>query len=375
MHQEGYNQSVGFQGIPLQHREKRGRYAGAEILTRFVRYLFFVVGLCTCSITFSGEPTMTNPLLSKARPWCIGRFVFDRPMASEIIDQKYEFQGETLETQYNVSSAAFQEKVSALKNKLSTKKRIDPGRRNEETNRVWLEKAFSPTKDSTVFVFQDAVSANGLPFDTEGYIHEDKTLFHTTGRIGSAALRDVEHIYNGIYHRIKARDNWSVPTESGFCFDGGIATGSSTSTEEVSQSFALMPGRPALLVIQMRDSVDVDQKEPLSTTLRSLRSQMNRISTGSYRILRQGKRTVAGMDAEEVLFALNEGEITSYRFYLLAPGDPSTLAKPHTAIQLILGAGSADLTPEEATSPVDEAGALQTWDTLLNSLRLRPGAV
>ncbi|HEX7683827.1 MAG TPA: T6SS immunity protein Tli4 family protein, partial [Trinickia sp.] len=31
--------------------------------------------------------------------------------------------------------------------------------------------------------------------------------------------------------------------------------------------------------------------------------------------------------------------------------------------------------PEQATSPVDEAGALQVWDTLLNSLRLRPGAV
>ncbi|PRH02091.1 hypothetical protein C6T61_23925 [Burkholderia multivorans] len=182
-------------------------------------------------------------------------------------------------------------------------------------------------------------------------------------------------MYNGIYHRIKARDNWSVPTESGFCFDGGIATGSSTSTEEVSQSFALMPGRPALLVIQMRDSVDVDQKEPLTKTLPALRAQMDRVSSGSYRILRQGKRTVAGMDAEEVLFALKEGEITSYRFYLLAPGDPSTLAKPHTAIQLILGASSADLRPEEATSPVDEAGALQTWDTLLNSLRLRPGAV
>jgi len=81
------------------------------------------------------------------------------------------------------------------------------------------------------------------------------------------------------------------------------------------------------------------------------------------------------MDAEEVLFELKEGDITSYRFYLLAPGDPSTLAKPHTAIQLLLGASSPDLAPDQATSPVDEAGALQTWDTLLNSLRLRPGAV
>jgi hypothetical protein len=75
------------------------------------------------------------------------------------------------------------------------------------------------------------------------------------------------------------------------------------------------------------------------------------------------------------LFELKEGEITSYRFYLLSPGDPSTLAKPHTAIQLLLGASGPDLTPEQATSPVDEAAALLTWDTLLNSLRLRPGAL
>ncbi|MBL3945505.1 hypothetical protein FH719_24990, partial [Bacteroides thetaiotaomicron] len=78
---------------------------------------------------------------------------------------------------------------------------------------------------------------------------------------------------------------WSVPTESGFCFDGGIATDSSTSTEEVSQSFALMPGRPALLVIQMRDSVSQDQGQPLTKTLPDLRAKMDQISSGSYRIL------------------------------------------------------------------------------------------
>jgi len=226
-----------------------------------------------------------------------------------------------------------------------------------------------------VFVYQDAATDGvTLPFDTEGYIYDEGTLFHTTGGIGSSAIGSAESIYSDTYRRIKARDNWAVPTESGFCFDGGIVTGSSTYTEEVSQSFALMPGRPALLVIQMRDAVDTDQKEPLTRTLPQLRAQMERMP-GTYRILRQGKRVIAGMDAEEVVFELKEGEITSYRFYLLSPGDPSTLAKPHTAIQLLLGASSPDLTPDQATSPVDEAGALQTWDTLLNSLRLRPGAV
>ncbi|WP_185640618.1 T6SS immunity protein Tli4 family protein [Burkholderia sp. Bp9142] len=318
---------------------------------------------------------MTNPLLSKSRPWCIGRFVFDRPVASEITNQRYAFWGDKLETQHNVSTATYQGKVDGLENKLKTGKRADPGT-GKKTNHAWLERALYPTKLSKVFAYQDAYTEGvTLPFDTEGYIYENNTLFHTTGSFGSSGLDKFEPVYTDLYRRIKARDNWSVPTESGFCFDGGIATGSSTYPEEVSQSFALMPGRPALLVIKMRDSVNADQKESLTKTLPALRAQMDRVSSGSYRILRQGKRTVAGMDAEEVLFALKEGEITSYRFYLLASGDPSTLAKPHTAIQLLLGASSPDLKPEEATSPVNEAGALQTWDTLLNSLRLRPGAV
>ncbi|AOJ05747.1 hypothetical protein WS70_22135 [Burkholderia mayonis] len=346
-------------------------------MTRIARILIVVAGVCASSITYSGEPTMTNPLLSKPRPWCVGRFVFDRPATSEISNQRYEFRGEKLETKYNVSFDSYQAKIKAREKELHTKKRFDPGNSSKETNHVWLEQAFSPTKNSRVFVFLDAYTEGvRLPFDTESFVFDGGTLFHATGRIGSAAIGKAEDIYNDTIRRIKARDNWTVPTDSGFCFDGGIVTGSSTYTEEVSQSFALMPGRPALLVIQMRESISQDQGKPLTKTLPELRAQMDRVAGGgSYRILRQGKRTVGGVDGEEVLFELKDGPITSYRFYLLAPGDPSTLARPHTAIQLLLGAPSPDLPPDQATSPVDEAGALQTWDTLLNSLRLRPGAV
>ncbi|CAI8691094.1 T6SS immunity protein Tli4 family protein [Burkholderia sp. IT-111MI5] len=346
------------------------------MLTRIGRLLFLVAGVCACSITFSGEPTMTNPLLSKSRPWCIGRFVFDRPVASKITNQRYAFRGEKLETQHNASLDTYRAKVGELERKLKTSKRIDPSDNNKPVNHAWLEKETSPKNDSKAFVYVDAYTEGvKLSFDSEGYAYENNTLFHTTGSFGSSGLDKFESTYTDLYRRIKARDNWSVPTESGFCFDGGIVTGSSTYPEEVSQSFALIPGRPALLVIQMRKSMSEDQGRPLTKTLPELRAKMDQVSSGSYRIVRQGKRTVAGMDAEEVLFALKEGEITSYRFYLLAPGDPSTLAKPHTAIQLLLGASSPDLKPDEATSPVDEAGALQTWETLLNSLRLRPGAV
>lgn len=343
------------------------------MLSRLTKILTLTAILFAGSIASYGEPMMTSSLPSKSRPWCIGRFVFDRPAASEISNQRYEYRGERIETTPGSSINEYRAKVAALSNELTHKKRINPGT-NLSTGHSWLEKEFSPTKNSSVFVFRQFDATSPLDFKTEGFILEGENIFHTHGGIGPTALGRVESIYADTYRRMKTRDNWTIPTEAGFCIDGGLISGHSTYSEEVSQSFALMPGRPALLVIQMRDSVEQDQSAPLTKTLPALRAQLSR-QPGHYRILREGKRIVAGMNAEEVLFELQDSGITSYRFYLLAPGDPSTLAKPHTAIQLLLGASSPDLTPEQATSPVDEAGALQVWDTLLNSLRLRPGAV
>ncbi|OXI36550.1 hypothetical protein CFB84_34665 [Burkholderia aenigmatica] len=346
------------------------------VMARFVRSLLLLAGLCACSFAYSVEPGMNNPLLSELRPWCIGRLMFDRPVSSEISNERYEYRGEKLVTTHDVSVEDYDAKVAAREKELRTKQRVNPVDLQETTGRAWLEKAFSPVPHARVFVFNNAVvKAVALPFDTEGYLFADRTLVQTTSLIGSDVLDRAENIYDDTYRRIKVRDNWTVPAESGFCFDGGIVTGPSTYSEEVSQSFALMPGRPALLVIKLRDAVDEDLKQPLTRNLRALRATLNRMP-GHYSILRQGKRQVAGMDAEEVLFALEDGAVTVYRFYLLAPGNPATVEQPHTSVELLLGAPArSDLPPEKATSPVDEAGALQVWDTLLNSLRARPGAI
>ncbi|MGT2491031.1 T6SS immunity protein Tli4 family protein [Cupriavidus basilensis] len=56
------------------------------------------------------------------------------------------------------------------------------------------------------------------------------------------------------------------------------------------------------------------------------------------------------------------------------------MAQPRE-IQLMLGDALTDadkdegVKPEEVSSLVDEAGAIQAWDALLNSIRLRPGAI
>ncbi|MDI9651787.1 T6SS immunity protein Tli4 family protein, partial [Burkholderia cenocepacia] len=89
-------------------------------------------------------------------------------------------------------------------------------------------------------------------------------------------------------------------------------------------------------MIQSRNAVGDDREQPLSRTLPALRAKFDRLP-GSYRLVREGKRSIAGMDAEEVLFELRDGAVAAYRFYLLAPGNPATLAQPHTAIEMLLG--------------------------------------
>ena len=56
----------------------------------------------------------------------------------------------------------------------------------------------------------------------------------------------------------------------------------------------------------------------------------------------------------------------------LASGVESDLSKPHTAIQLLFGAAPDSTTSAaEATSPVNEAQAIQAWDAVLNSFHYR----
>jgi hypothetical protein len=180
-----------------------------------------------------------------------------------------------------------------------------------------------------------------------------------------------------VLRNVTYRDNWTVPTERGFCINGALMGGPSRNSEGVEQYFLLQPGRPSLFSIKMREAVDLDLKYSLLKGLPDLRKQLKDQGYSQYaHILREGKRKIAGMDAEEVLLSIKDGHFQAFRFYLTAPGTPGSTAQPHTDIRLSLGAEPRDgLPPDQATSPVDEAGAIQVWDTLLNSMRLRPGAM
>ncbi len=329
-----------------------------------------------------------NPLLADPHPWCIGRFVIDRPAKSELFSEGYEYTGDKIEVTNHVSRGTFEHKVGARESQLRSKRRTvslpltaemmknrDTGIR--ETDLPWLEQAVSPNSTSRLLIYKQYGDAPDLPYSGEGYVLVGSNMLTMNFMLGSGSLQKVIHDESEWYQTISYRDSWTVPTERGFCINGALIGGPSRNSEEAKQTLVLQPNRPSSFVINMRDAVDGDPQSSLRATLPDLREKLREQGhSNNVHILREGKRQIAGMDAEEVLFSITEGGVKLFRFYLLAPGNPGTVAQPHTDIQLILGAtNDSTLTPEQAPSPVDETGAIQIWDTLLNSMRLRMGAL
>ncbi len=354
-----------------------------------VTLLLLLTGLSACVQPAPVEPAMNNnPLLTNPRPWCIGRLVMDRPAPSKLASESYEYWGDKIEIATNVTPGTFKSKVEAREKELRTQKRTTSISYKEmrekglksmdvETDTSWLEQAASPTQTSRLLIYKKFADRVDSLFYAEGYVLAGNTFLTMRSLVSSGDVQKFTQLSTDEYRYITYRDDWAVPTERGFCIKGALIGGASRNSEEIQQVFMLMPGRPATFVVDMRSAVDVDQQSSLLKTLPDLRRKLrDQGLTGSVRVLREGKRQFAGMDAEEVLFSIKDGNVQVFKFYLMAPGNHTTTAQPHAEIQLELGSEPYDgLPPDRATSPVDEAGAIQAWDTVLNSFRLRPGAM
>ncbi len=88
--------------------------------------------------------------------------------------------------------------------------------------------------------------------------------------------------------------------------------------------------------------------------------------------LRNHARPVGPIQADEILVAGTQNGKRGYGFKWEAPGKDYSLAEPNMNVSLQVGE-SAYATNRESFSSDDEA--LELWDTLVSSIRLRPGAV
>jgi hypothetical protein len=160
-----------------------------------------------------------------------------------------------------------------------------------------------------------------------------------------------------------------IPTTPGFCIDGAYIAGNEWMNEEVMVSVSF-PKYPKVFMGISIFAIGKPDKPLLERVDGTMTELLGRFA--GLKMLRRGKHPVGPIPGEEIATAGNEKGQRLYAFTWEFPGKPDSLEFPNINVEL----GLLEQTPPPPTPPFkDDDEALELWDTIVDSIRLRPGAV
>lgn len=167
---------------------------------------------------------------------------------------------------------------------------------------------------------------------------------------------------------LRPRNENEIPTNAGFCIDGGFIEGKQLMAEsfQVTASFASHPGASLSINAYVQGKVD----EPLLKRTGQVAGLIQGFAGMS--TLRKRERPIGTLYGEEYLVAGSDQGQRLYAFRWEAPGKANSLAEP--AIGVSLSVLAQDEPPPKPPFASDD-DALGLWDAIIDSIRLRPGAV
>jgi hypothetical protein len=357
-------------------------------MKRPLRVLIWIIAIPSVFLLGSCNLAKINNDREKVAMWMdettafgIGRFILTRPNDFIVKSQRYKYNGNEIKTLTSKELFEYDHVVSKREKYLRENKRTDPSEKFRITELPWLEDARSPKKDTRLLIFREFEGQEmSSIYDIEGYAYLGDTMFSWTFSANPETLPLAIAGITKFTQSIKPRVNSDIPSESGFCFDGGIVETKKGKAVEWSKAYFERPDTPgaAIFGVEMRPRLESDDKllDRVPTLIRILANLATHTRT-----LRSGNREVAGMPGEELLIRVKANEVTAYHFIWEYQGrdddnnGPISLTYPNTRFELRVGGGKTGENATSETSVLTEQEALALWDALLAGFTFRPGAV
>jgi len=303
--------------------------------------------------------------MSETKTYCIGRFLIDVPKEAEINGQGYEFMfGRINSEKTNADEKEFMVQMEKRKAELAA------GKHEKEFK---LIETLSPSNDIRIFtlsrtydLFPDDPPSTGL----EAYRLSHGTLFSmaATG-FNNKFPQIVDQLRTTVLPAIRTRQPDEIPTEPGFCIENGfIADDGSNNRFEEAQIGFLFKAHPGLL-INFVTSKNGDKSEgPLLKRVEEASVKM-KLDRSSIRTLRKGIRKAGQFSGEELLDTLpDDNGVKVLHFRWESAGLPNDAYAPNIYVNMSTG-----MLSEAYTHPtITDAQAIQLFDSIVNSIRLRP---
>lgn len=290
-----------------------------------------------------GTAVQARPATAPVGSACIGRFLIDA-LALPASQSDYIHAGKRITTRQGLSRADFQQV-------LATREAGLRGAPHRAGGAMWVG---STDVDADAVVqtswLSDSSRAGQLQ---ELYIFEPRhqVMYLVSGKMDATKSAAAIENLRVLRPRIHYRDPVALPNGSGFCIDSGLIDGARINSEELTVALQI-PGHAGA-----RSSV---MSRVVGRADLGLLRRAALLPVGMRR-LRASGRSVAGMAGEELLVRDDGG----YRFLWEFQGEPESLQRPFVSLQMSTDSASVFATDEDA---------LQVWDQLLGSLRLRPAA-
>lgn len=301
------------------------------------------------------------------RTHCLGRYLLDLPVDSRV-EAEFAFADAKIETIRAVDEAGYRQRVEAREREL----RISPhgrggsqfvGREDFDPQHVSLASWNGPS------------SRRVYRYDMYAYRPERGVLFELAGR-GLADEQTqataFEYQRDLLTRSIRYRASDEIPRDPGFCIDSGFIARSALNKEEVKME-ATLPAHPGVTV-SFLSYVTGRPDAPLLDRTSSIPRGDEEVAA-RMKTVRRGARRVGHAQGQELLVRGDADGKTDYEFLWEFQGEANSLAFPFLALRLSTALRSDDRGEVLDAPFASDEDAVAFWDSLLPTLRIRPGAV
>ena len=324
------------------------------------------------------------PALEQLQTFCVGRLLIDLPKGTTVSSASgfggaadpagFEAESPVAYRNYEFRMARRWQEIEALK--------ID-----DATHSPYVKPSQQtfPLDGAVLFtyghVMLDGPDVHGREYerlyhDSEAYLWRDDTLYSFRANSSPSAIVET-------MKALRPRADDAIPTEAGFCGPSSFFPGGGYQPESVHVIFHL-PGASGLaLTVETSTSSDPDNlpSEPPRPDFTFFKSD-----DFDGKVHRDAKRTVAGREGVEWGMGTTQRRLKSYetisRLRWFTPGKARSPDFPKITITLSVSYKTGDppspwggFPAKSDSDAIDEETFMTYWDVLLDTLRLRPGAV
>lgn len=313
--------------------------------------------------------TMTQ----KMKTVCVGRFLIDLPENSKIRFGTPRIAGVTINTEPNYDDAKLELRIQEREEKLETEKNEYGARSLEKKltveavnlNAVLLY--YDRKKPLELIEYGKPVKGTEEGITVEAFGIKNGIFYRFFGE--ELASPRSENSVLDLVKRFEARDAEIIPTEPGFCIKNGLVHDPLTPDDnEMITMFASLEEHPDI-VIRFDTSINVDDMEE-SLFERDAKNDIKRNYASHFKSLRLAKRTLNGIEGEEIGDKIKELNGTSaHSFTWVGLGKMRDVLAPSIMLELHTGRGRPG---KPRNSSLSDEAVIQLWDRISSSLRLRP---